>query len=187
MTTNQGSTAQEKPQEAAARTLERAEPEPALPISAADAPSAVPAAAFPPQPVPPLLQYVPPLPQYVPPLPQYLPPHPQSAPPVAVMGTPVASPWPARCAKPENSRVVISRVEGGALEVRIPGEGGCSFWLLTLLLVRPYPHSPSGSSLSVWLLTLLLAPHSPSGSSLSFWLLTLLLAPHSPSGSSLSL
>ncbi|CAI5955940.1 unnamed protein product [Closterium sp. NIES-65] len=29
---------------------------------------------------------------------------------------------------------VISRVEGGALEVRIPGEGGCTFWLLTLLL-----------------------------------------------------
>ncbi|CAI5512581.1 unnamed protein product, partial [Closterium sp. Naga37s-1] len=30
---------------------------------------------------------------------------------------------------------VISREEGRALEVRIPGEGGCSFWLLTLLLI----------------------------------------------------
>ncbi|CAI7791845.1 unnamed protein product [Closterium sp. NIES-53] len=148
MAANPGSTAQGKPQEAAVSALEPAEPEPAAPISAADAPSAVRAAAFLPQPVPPLLQYVPPLPQYVPPLPQYVPPlpedapplppyvphHPQLVPPLPVMGTPVPLPWPARCAKPDKSRVVISRKEGGALEVRIPGSGGCTFWFLTLLI-----------------------------------------------------
>ncbi|CAI7904494.1 unnamed protein product [Closterium sp. NIES-53] len=120
MAANPGSTAQGKPQEAAVSALEPAEPEPAAPISAADAPSAVRAAAFLPQPVPPLLQYVPPLPQYVPPLPQYVPPlpedapplppyvphHPQLVPPLPVMGTPVPLPWPARCAKPDKSRVV---------------------------------------------------------------------------------
>ncbi|CAI5472231.1 unnamed protein product [Closterium sp. Yama58-4] len=56
---------------------------------------------------------------------------------VAVMGTPVASPLPARCAKPENSRVVISQGEGGALEVRIPAAGffpdGAVGWILCLL------------------------------------------------------
>ncbi|CAI5536484.1 unnamed protein product [Closterium sp. Naga37s-1] len=56
---------------------------------------------------------------------------------VAVMGTPVASPFPARCAKPENSRVVISQGAGGALEVRIPAAGffpdGAVGWILCIL------------------------------------------------------
>ncbi|CAI5474711.1 unnamed protein product [Closterium sp. Yama58-4] len=101
MTANPGSTAQEKPQEAAATTLEVAEPEPAPPISAADAPP-------------------------------------------AVMGIFAPSPSPARCAKPDKSRVfhhsqVISRVEGGALEVRIPAAAGCIVLLTTLLLVSHCP------------------------------------------------
>ncbi|CAI5474708.1 unnamed protein product [Closterium sp. Yama58-4] len=87
--------------------------------------------------VPPYPQPVPPYPQHAPPYPGPVPPYPQSVPPVAVMGTPVASPLPARCAKPENSRVVISQGEGGALEVRIPAAGfypdGPAGWILCVL------------------------------------------------------
>ncbi|CAI7791824.1 unnamed protein product [Closterium sp. NIES-53] len=90
-----------------------------------------------PQSAPPYPQPAPPYPQPAPPYPQHVPPYPQPAPPVAVMGTPVASPFPARCAKPENSRVVISHGEGGALEVRIPAAGffpdGAVGWILCIL------------------------------------------------------
>ncbi|CAI5472229.1 unnamed protein product [Closterium sp. Yama58-4] len=150
MTASLASASQEEPLMAA--MPERVETEPAPRISDANTPPADHAAAIS-HPVSPLPQYnVPLLPQYLPPLPQYVPPHPQhfppSVPPQPVMGIPVASPWPARCAKPEDSNVVrttfillwqgsctyyyahlprmlrrpqvISQGEGGALEVRIP-------------------------------------------------------------------
>ncbi|GJP68215.1 hypothetical protein CLOP_g24946 [Closterium sp. NIES-67] len=99
-------------------------------------------------PGPPQPQYGPPQPQYGlpqpqcgPPPPQYGPPLPQPAPPFPVMGVPVPPPLPApasRCAKPDKSRVVISEVPGGALEVRVPAPGyfhdqGAVGWILCFL------------------------------------------------------